>query len=113
MGVGIGILQPIYTVAGQNAIPLEQLGAGTGAMNYLRAMGSLLGTAILGAIVARSAAGGHPTALSPAARQTLAMSIEQIFLVTFGVGIAALIITLFLKDVRLRKRGERTSAKSA
>ena len=34
------------------------------------------------------------------------MSIEQAFLVTFGVGVAILIVTLFLKDVRLRKRGE-------
>lgn len=34
------------------------------------------------------------------------MSLEHVFLVTFGVGIAVLIITLFLKDVRLRKRGE-------
>lgn len=55
VGLGIGVLQPIYTVAGQNAIPGERLGAGTGAMNYLRAMGSLLGTAALGAIVTHSA----------------------------------------------------------
>jgi hypothetical protein len=34
------------------------------------------------------------------------MSLEHVFLVTFGVGVAILIVTLFLKDVRLRKRGE-------
>jgi EmrB/QacA subfamily drug resistance transporter len=58
-GVGFGLLQPIYTVAGQNAIPLERLGAGTGAINYLRAMGSLVGTATLGAIVSHSAPSGQ------------------------------------------------------
>lgn len=106
VGLGTGILQPIYTVAGQNAIPPERLGAGTGAMNYLRAMGSLVGTAVLGAIVAHSATSGRSTLLSQATRQALAIGIEQVFVVTFGVGIAVLFITLFLKDVRLRKRGE-------
>ncbi len=106
VGLGMGVLQPIYTVAGQNAISQERLGAGTGAMNYLRAMGSLLGTAVLGAMVTHSTTSGRSTSLSLAARQALALSLEQVFLVTFGVGIAVLIITLFLKDVRLRKRGE-------
>jgi EmrB/QacA subfamily drug resistance transporter len=106
VGLGAGVLQPIYTVAGQNAIPVERLGAGTGTMNYLRAMGSLVGTAVLGVIVTHSATSGRSTHLSLAARQALAMSIEQVFLVTFGVGVAILLVTLFLKDVRLRKRGE-------
>jgi MFS family permease len=106
VGLGIGMLQPSYTVAGQNAIPPERLGAGTGMMNYLRAMGSLVGTAVLGAIVTHSATSGRSTHLSLAARQALSTSIEQAFLVTLGVGVAILLITLFLKDVRLRKRGE-------
>jgi hypothetical protein len=75
-------------------------------MNYLRAMGSLIGTAVLGAIVTRSASGGSSAGLSPAARQALATSLEHVFLVTLGVGIAMVVITLFLKDVPLRKRGE-------
>lgn len=106
VGLGMGILQPIYTVAGQNVIPPERLGAGTGTVNYLRAMGSLVGTAVLGAIVTHSATKEHSTHLSLAARQALAVSIEQVFLVTFEVGVAILLITLFLKDVPLRKRGE-------
>jgi EmrB/QacA subfamily drug resistance transporter len=106
MGLGAGVLQPIYTVAGQNAIPPQRLGAGTGAMTYLRAMGSLVGTAVLGTIVTHSGISGRSTDLPPAARQALAMSLQQVFLVTLGVGVAILIITLFLKDVRLRKRGE-------
>ena len=112
VGLGIGVLQPIYTVAGQNAIPQERLGTGTGAMNYLRAMGSLLGTAVLGAIVTHSAQSSRSISLSLAARQALAMSLEHVFLVTFGMGIAVLVITLFLKDVRLRKRGEGMPARN-
>ncbi len=109
IGLGFGALQPSYTVAGQNAIPIQRLGTGTGAITYLRAMGALLGTAVLGTIVAHSATGGRSTTLSLAARQALAMSIDQVFLVTFGVALAILIVTLFLKDERLRKRGESKS----
>ena len=75
-------------------------------MNYLRAMGSLVGTAVLGTIVTHSSTNGRSTNLPLAPRQALAMSLEHVFLVTFGVGAAILIVTLFLKDVRLRKRGE-------
>jgi hypothetical protein len=106
VGLGFGLLQPSYTVAAQNAIPVQRLGIGTGALTYLRAMGSLLGTAVLGTIVAHSATGGAFTSLSLAARQALAMSLEQAFLVTFGVSAAMLGVTLLLQDVRLRKRGE-------
>jgi hypothetical protein len=107
VGLGMGVLQPIYTVAGQNAIPVTRLGAGTGAMNYLRAMGSLVGTATLGAIVTRSASSGRSAHLSPAARQALAVSIGHAFVVALGVGVAMLLVTLVLKDTRLRGRGER------
>jgi len=107
VGLGCGVLQPIYTVAGQNVIPPQRLGIGTGAMNYLRAMGSLLGTAVLGAMVTHSTPN-----LSLAARQALALSLGQVFLVTFGVGVAIFLITLFLKDVPLRKRGEGTPTSS-
>lgn len=106
VGLGIGVIQPIYTVAGQNAISPERLGAGTGAMNYLRAMGSLLGTAVLGAIVTHAAHSSDSTGLSLSARQMLATGLQHVFLVMFGMGIAVLLITFFLKDVRLRKRGE-------
>jgi EmrB/QacA subfamily drug resistance transporter len=51
LGVGLGMLQPVMTLAVQNAIPLNRLGAGTGAVTYLRTLGSALGAALIGAIV--------------------------------------------------------------
>ncbi len=51
LGVGLGLLQPVMTLAVQNAIPRNRLGAGTGAVTYLRTLGSTLGTAIVGSIV--------------------------------------------------------------
>lgn len=50
VGIGIGMLQPVLTLAVQNAIPRNRLGVGTGAVTYLRSMGSTLGVAIIGAI---------------------------------------------------------------
>jgi EmrB/QacA subfamily drug resistance transporter len=50
VGVGLGMLQPVLTLAVQNAIPRSRLGVGTGAVTYLRSMGQLLGVALVGAI---------------------------------------------------------------
>ncbi len=51
VGMGLGTLMPVLNLATQNALPRNQLGAGTGAVTFLRSMGSTLATAILGTIV--------------------------------------------------------------
>ena len=51
VGFGLGLLQPVLTLAVQNAIPRTRLGAGTGAVTYLRTLGSTLGVAIVGSVV--------------------------------------------------------------
>jgi EmrB/QacA subfamily drug resistance transporter len=50
VGLGMGMVQPVMTTAVQNAIPRMRLGTGTGAVTYLRSMGSLLGVAIVGTV---------------------------------------------------------------
>jgi EmrB/QacA subfamily drug resistance transporter len=50
IGLGMGMLQPVMTLAVQNAIPRSRLGAGTGAVTYLRSTGSTLGVAVVGAV---------------------------------------------------------------
>jgi EmrB/QacA subfamily drug resistance transporter len=57
LGIGLGLLQPVLTLAVQNAIPRSRLGAGTGAVTYLRTLGSTLGTAIVGSIVINASEG--------------------------------------------------------
>ncbi|HEX8727322.1 MAG TPA: hypothetical protein VF739_01790, partial [Ktedonobacterales bacterium] len=57
LGIGLGLLQPVLTLAVQNAIPRSRLGAGTGAVTYLRTLGSTLGTAIVGSIVTNASEG--------------------------------------------------------
>ncbi len=51
IGIGLGILMPLVNVATQNVLPKNRLGVGTGAVTFLRSMGSTLATAVLGTIV--------------------------------------------------------------
>jgi EmrB/QacA subfamily drug resistance transporter len=51
VGIGLGTMMPVLNVATQNSLPKSQLGAGTGAVTFLRTMGSTLATAVLGTIV--------------------------------------------------------------
>ncbi len=69
VGVGLGMLQPVLTLAVQNAIPRTRLGVGTSAVTYLRTMGQTLGTAIIGSIVTNTIASELPNRLPAQARQ--------------------------------------------
>lgn len=51
IGIGLGILMPLTNVTTQNVLPRARLGVGTGAVSFLRSMGSTLATAVLGTIV--------------------------------------------------------------
>jgi EmrB/QacA subfamily drug resistance transporter len=50
IGLGMGMIQPVMTLAVQNAIPRTRLGVGTAAVTYLRSTGSTLGVAVVGAV---------------------------------------------------------------
>jgi MFS family permease len=51
IGLGIGTVYPVATVAVQNAVPRHQLGIATGTMNFFRALLSAVIVAGLGAII--------------------------------------------------------------
>jgi EmrB/QacA subfamily drug resistance transporter len=69
IGLGMGMIQPVMTLAVQNAIPRTRLGVGTAAVTYLRSTGSTLGVAAVGAVVYNSystyLAGRLPEAAKP------------------------------------------------
>ena len=50
-GLGMGLLQPVYTVAVQNAAPPEVMGAATSSTVFFRSIGSTMGVAIFGSIM--------------------------------------------------------------
>ena len=53
-GTGIGLLQPVYTVAVQNVAPRKQMGAATASTAFFRSIGSTMGVAIFGSVLLTS-----------------------------------------------------------
>ena len=96
MGIGIGPLFPVATVAVQNAVDPRDLGIATATLAFLRTFGSAIGVALIGAIVlgfgvvsdlglaAQSATGG-PQAVARAG---------QAFTVVFALQAVAVAVSL-------------------
>ena len=50
-GFGMGLLQPVYTVAVQNVAPRKYMGAATASTVFFRSIGSTMGVAIFGSVL--------------------------------------------------------------
>jgi EmrB/QacA subfamily drug resistance transporter len=50
-GLGVGMLLPMLTIIVQSTVPRRSLGVGTAMVQFLRLIGSTLGTALVGALV--------------------------------------------------------------
>src|SRR4029450_9835245 len=50
-GLGMGLVQPVYTVAVQNVAPRPQMGAATSSTIFFRSIGSTVGVAIFGSLM--------------------------------------------------------------
>jgi EmrB/QacA subfamily drug resistance transporter len=50
-GFGMGLLQPVYTLAVQNVAPREQMGAATSSTIFFRSIGSTVGVAAFGSVM--------------------------------------------------------------
>jgi MFS family permease len=50
-GLGLGAIQPVYTLAVQNAAPREHMGAATASTQFFRSIGSTMGVAIFGSVL--------------------------------------------------------------
>lgn len=53
-GCGMGLLQPVYTVAVQNVSPRKYMGAATASTAFFRSIGSTMGVAIFGSVLLTS-----------------------------------------------------------
>ncbi|WP_157160349.1 MFS transporter [Cupriavidus sp. BIS7] len=124
MGLGVGMVGTLISV--QNALERRDMGAGTGALLVLRSLGSSIGGALAGTLLAMefrdalARAGVSQTLdlgalrhgsdalahLSPAVRQLLAGGVESGFHLIFAAGalaaIAALVIVRRMPDLELR-----------
>jgi EmrB/QacA subfamily drug resistance transporter len=50
-GLGMGLVQPVYTIAVQNVAPRQQMGAATSSTIFFRSIGSTVGVAAFGTIM--------------------------------------------------------------
>src|SRR6476659_1838084 len=53
-GLGMGMLNPVYTVAVQNAAPRNYMGAATASTTFFRSIGATVGVAIFGTMLLTS-----------------------------------------------------------
>jgi EmrB/QacA subfamily drug resistance transporter len=51
LGIGMGLVMPLYTLVVQNAVPQSMMGVATASTQFFRSIGSTLGTAIFGSIM--------------------------------------------------------------
>ena len=130
LGLGLGLVMPVLTLAVQNALPLKEIGTGTAANLFFRNMGSSFGTAIFGAILTNRMAayakqsgmkGGSSSTggaldrgpLLKAGGENLLNTVihwfveaqSVVFLTAAVVMVLAFVLTLFLKQVELGTTG--------
>ena len=92
-GLGIGVMQPIYTLAVQNVAPRAQMGAATASTQFFRSIGATLGVAVFGSILltryhhgfeSTIPPGTPPQALAPFSNPVLLVQIRPQLEMRFG-----------------------------
>jgi EmrB/QacA subfamily drug resistance transporter len=133
LGVGLGPLQSLYSVAIQNAVPMNRIGVVTSASQFFRQIGSTVGVAIFGTLLtnnlnsklaAWSASMGMPSMslsklrslsvdaqlhsgamnLPDAIRVLIADAVTHVFLLSLFVVVIALGATLMIPELPMRER---------
>jgi EmrB/QacA subfamily drug resistance transporter len=109
-GLGLGLIMQILTVAVQNVVEYEDLGAATSGVSFFRSMGSVIGVAVFGSIFANRLDANLAGAGTAAERaEAYANAIDVIFLVAVPVALLAFILSWFLKEVPLRTTSSHTN----
>lgn len=133
MGIGLGPLQGLFSVAIQNAVPVNRIGVVTSANQFFRQIGSTVGVAIFGTLLTNglneklntwAAARGlppldlsklrgesigaqaHASALSlpEPIRILIADAVTHVFLLSLFVVAIALVATLMIPELPMRER---------
>jgi EmrB/QacA subfamily drug resistance transporter len=129
LGVGVGLAMQVLLIAVQNTVEYSDLGVATSGVTFLRTIGSSFGVAVFGSVYSSKLGGNIAAALaahplpagvdprvtqSPEALHRLpaavsgplvhayAQSLHVVFLAGVPVALAALVLSLFLKEVPLR-----------
>lgn len=104
LGIGTGMMYPIFNVAVQNAVSLRDLGTVTASMQFFRNIGATVALPVFGVIVNLSVNMNIQTAknVPPA---LMSLGIHNVFLSGLVISLAGLLVCLFLKEKVLAGRG--------
>ncbi len=119
-GAGVGVTFPVFVIAAQNAFEHSKIGVVTASLQFFRNIGGLFGVALFGAVLVASLAATNsvngsellknPEALLgkngnelTAMKSALSSSLSNVFLLASIITAAAFLVSLFLKEIPLRK----------
>ncbi|MFI7274558.1 MDR family MFS transporter [Streptomyces sp. NPDC049879] len=129
VGVGVGMSMQNLVLVVQNTVPLNEIGAASGAITFFRSLGGTMGVSILGAVLANQvatkianglrelgidpAAGGSdagstlnvaamPPAVQGVIRAAYGDATGHIFLISAGIALIGVVAVLFLTPATLR-----------
>jgi MFS family permease len=107
-GIGIGPFFSLPMVVVQNVLPADQLGVSTAGLRYLGSLGSSLGIAIVGTIIASSTSLDMTKQLpaTMATQQMLSTALQHGFLAVLAFALLALLASFFLKEVTLKSTSQ-------
>jgi MFS family permease len=126
LGLGLGCVMPVTILAVQNAVRRDEMGVATSAVTFFRSIGSSVGAALFGAIIANRlvhhlatapATGAVPgtkitgnldslqhlpPAVHDAVVRAFALSFGDVFRYAIPCALLALVVALFLRDLPLK-----------
>ena len=126
-GLGIGPSFPLFTLAVQNATEPRLIGQATAAVQFFRQIGGAVFTSILGAVLAFSLATNLPANApvptpsltespldpnapvpppTPQVRLAFATAVKKVYVGSFFLVVAGLLLTFFIPEIPLRKPEE-------
>lgn len=128
LGMGMGQVMQVITLAVQNAIPPREMGAGTAATGFFRSLGGAIGSAAFGAILTSRLAANMPSGGATGAATTgtpnaaaihqlpanvqhvvleaFTKSTNTVFLIAAAVTSVGFFLTFFLHETRLRSKDD-------
>ena len=111
-GAAIGVQFPVCTVAVQNAVDAHDLGAATATLSFMRSLGSVIGIAVLGAVllsqgVVQSLGEGTKAAVHAVTPAAAAHAFAIVFAMTGVLLFLGLVFYAFVEELPLRGRVHR------
>lgn len=109
LGVGSGMMFPIFNVAVQNAVSRRDIGVGTASMQFFRNIGATVALPIFGVIMNLTANADIESSTNISA-EIMNLAIHNVFLAGIIISIMGLVTCIFLKDAILSNYMENQGA---